>query len=271
VKQPFRAIVAALMIGSASIAPAHASAQTPPPAHVDAVLAGLRAGSWQKRDASLQRLVLLTDRDPALLNGPAVYDAMVALVRTENAIIIAHVRKSQDTSESFAGYYGDVLTMASKVLAAGPPETRQALLSAMVNGTYNSDSPYAKELAAYGEWVVAPALALTRTDIVANRWNAYAMLGEILRADNVRQLKYPLAPGSAARLRIALRGGLQDPETVTRRETVRAIVAADDREALPLLRLLAANDPDAGENPKQRRYSVRGLAEKAIATLQQTR
>ena len=277
----FHAFAVALTVAGTAItfsSAAHAQtakAATPTPpltgtAEVDAVLDSLRQPDPDKWWEGVGRLNQLFDRDSALLDNPAVYETVVALVRSETAVIDANFRNGVSTDEGFGEDYSVMLETATRVLRAGAPDTRRALLAALVKAVYNPDSRFAKELASYGELVVEPALELTHTDMDPDRWNAYAMLGEILRADRTHELKVPLATGSAARLRVALRGGLRDPEIVTRRETVNAIVAAEDREAIPLLKELAASDPDVGAGLTQR-FSVRALAAAAVEKLQRVR
>jgi hypothetical protein len=153
-----------------------------------------------------------------------------------------------------------------KVLPETTPAVRPRLLAALVNGSYNPDTQFVKDLALYGEEIVPAVMALAHTDIESDRWNAYALMGELIHASKAKTLKTPLTAASAAGLPLALRGGLQDPDATCRREAIDAVVVAGDRDAIPLLWLLAQSDLD-----KQSRFSVRTLATNAIKKLQQHR
>ena len=73
----------------------------------------------------------------------------------------------------------------------------------------------------------------------------------------------PLTEQQSTAIVAALRGGLQDSNRYGRIEAIYGIVDAHDTGALPLLTILAANDPDAGP------ISVRSTALRAIQELQQ--
>jgi hypothetical protein len=83
-----------------------------------------------------------------------------------------------------------------------------------------------------------------------------------------RSLRYSLSRRSEEAVRSCLLRGLRDSSIVCRREAVRGVERAGLREATPILRELAATDPDDGRSGNgPLRFSVRGLAAKAIATL----
>ncbi len=205
-----------LLVASLMVLPSPARGQEA--LALDRLLERLQSPDWLTRAKAAESLDRLLDTDPTLRALPAVQDAVAALLERENEVIRDNVRGGIDTSEAFGSYYdSDVFGTASKLLPETTPTIRPRMLAALVNSSYNSDSPFVKDLA--------------------------------------------LLPR-------ALRAGLQDSDATCRRAAIDAIVVARDRDAIPLLWLLAQSDPDNASG-KRARFSVRTLATNAIKTLQQ--
>jgi hypothetical protein len=199
--------------------------------------------------------------------APVAPQAVVETLERENARIAVNYRNGTGSSEDYAEWYASVLGKGLEMLPHLTAKARPRMIAALVNGSYNDDSPFAKDLAFLGEEAVPAVLALVHSDMVAHRWNAYALMVEMLRGHKAGSLRRPLAAASVPRLQRALRAGLQDPEVTCRRHVVEGLVAVGDRDAIPLLTKLAASDPD--NEPGNR--SVRGLAINAITILRQPR
>ncbi len=236
---------------------------------LDRMLEGLHSPAWRTRAAAAASLGRLLDTDPTQRTEPLIQQAVATLLEQENVIIDDNYRSGVGTTETYADYYNSyVVATALKLLPQTPSPVRPRMLAALVNSSYNSDTPFVKDLALYGEEIVPAVLALAHSDIVSKRWNAYALMGQLIHAGNTKSLISPLAAASGAGLQKALRAGLQDPEATCRREAIDAVVAAGDRDAIPLLALMAQSDPDNASD-KRARFSARSLAAEAIKKLQQ--
>jgi len=246
-----------------------AIAQTISQAPLDRVLAGVQAPTSEKCEASVAEVGRMIDADPLLSKSADVQNVIATRLQQENGQINNRYRNGI-SSEDIRDCSESLSLIALRLVPDATPATRTLLISALVTGAYNPESKFAKELALYGEAAVGPVLQLAHSDIGPDRGNAYALMGEMIRAGKSGALRYPFAPQSASRLQGAVRAGLQDPDTASRREAIRAIVAAGDREAIPLLSVLATTDPDIGTGSKAR-FSVRSLAAEAIKQLQQAR
>jgi hypothetical protein len=236
---------------------------------LDRILQGLQSPAWDTRAAAAASLGRLLDTDPTQRALPAVQEAVAELLERENGVIRDNFRRDIDTSESFGSYYDrEVVATALKLLPETTPAVRPHMLAALVSSAYNPDTQFVKDLALNGEEIVPAVLALAHSDIVPERWNAYALMGHLIHAGNTKTLKSPLAAASASGLPKALRAGLQDPDETCRRAAIDAVVIAGDRDAIPLLALMAQSDPDNASG-KRSRFSTRFLAAEAVKKLQQ--
>lgn len=255
-------IVLGVLVVSTSLAGVQATAP------LDRALAGLHSPDYTARAKSLDTLKGMFDADPTLLNKPVVQQAVIELLERENATIIANYRSGAGSSEDYGEWYaGPVAETVLEVLPHLPPKTRPRMITAMVNGSYNPESRWAQDLALHGEEVVPDVLALAKSDDVPSRWNAYALMVELLKGHQAGTLQPPLAAASVPAVQRALRDGLRDRDVTCRRRVVDALVAVGDRDAIPLLSKLAQSDPD--QEPGNR--AVRGRAAEAIWILQHPR
>ena len=148
-----------------------------------------------------------------------------------------------------------------------PYVMRERLLAALVRGTYNGDSAFARGLASEGELIVPHVLSMVGASNEATRWNAYDLAALLLEGSDAGALARPLTRASRERLQSAARAGLQDPAAAVRRRSILAVVAAKDRGAIPVLVFLAETDPDTV--PPDR--SVRGLAAAGVEVLRRAK
>jgi HEAT repeat protein len=194
---------------------------------------------------------------------------LVTLVERENATHDQHWTAFRNGSreridESYAEYYAVVLGLANQTRKQGlsNPALAVRIRRALVFGTYNSDSEFAKDLAREGETIVPLVIELSKHPEPPKQWNAYGLAGEMFVHADAGQLIAPLTASSAALLRVMARSGLLDPSAAVRREAVIAVSKARDKEAMPLLERLATSDPDA-KGP----FSVRARAANAVTQL----
>lgn len=237
------------------------------------LLAGLTARDGEVRERCMSELAVLIRTDEDVRSDPGVHVAVAELLRREAASILEEAAKLPKGQELDASHYHDTLIPAAmRLLDAPASPARGLLLSAMMNGIYNTGSRFAQAIAREGGPALDPALEMSRSPDAIRRGQAYDLLGMMLEGQRARTLKQPLDDGSAAEARRAVLSGLFDADTVCRREAVSAIAKARERDAIPILRVLVLTDPDdARGRPGVARYSVRGLAAQAIETIERER
>lgn len=233
------------------------------------------------RVTAVERLLAVVDGEPDLLEQPAIQDSVILALQLENDLIeqnLTVVAKGSASllPEGYGEHYSRVLDLANRLrsLNAGddaqPDPRRGRLLRTLVRATYNPDSAFAQDLAREGETIAPDVVALLRSGNGPARWNAYALVANMLKSDDRRELKRGLSAKSRAQFRLAARDGLQDPAPDVRRFAVAAVVAAKDKDAIPLLRRMAETDPDDGRGARNA-LSVRRLAGAAAAELAKSR
>lgn len=248
-------------------------AQTQAPAPPADLAGRLSAPEFQARAAAVGTLEAAAARDPAVLDSEAIQVALTTLLEAENAAIkenFEHARATRESrrTEAHSEYYSQVLGLADRVrrlLPAVDESVRPRLLRALVRGSYNSDSPFARGLAQEGERLVASILELAGSPNEPKKWNALGLITYVFRYRDASSLAAPLSASSERDLRAAARKALRDPSLVVRRHAVEAVVAAKDTDAIPVLRELARADPDVDRG--QFRHSVRSLANDALMKL----
>jgi hypothetical protein len=238
------------------------------------VLTQLRASERRAKEKGMRVLAQLVDADSQVRQDPRAQVEVARLLRAESAAIRKWSRDleqqpdSDEDVEYDSEFYDEtVIPLATTLLRNASPETEPILLSALFDGIYNPESRLAAELISYGEGAVSSVLELSERADPLSRAGAYVLMGKLLRSHKEKGLKRAWSASSSSRVGIALRRGLQDPDTAARREAIYAVVDAGDREALPMLRVMAATDPDAG-NGRTRRF-VRSLAAQAVRKLEQ--
>lgn len=137
------------------------------------------------------------------------------------------------------------------------------MIAALVESVYGTGSRVSEVLAGLGEPAMPAISRLTTAAESSQRSNAYDLLGLMLAKQRAGKLGRPLSASSFAEARRLLANGLGDRDTVARRNAVRAGTKAQDRGAIPKLKVLAATDPDSGQAGFEWN-SVRGLAAAAL-------
>lgn len=225
------------------------------------------------RIEATEELVRRVETDASILENDEIQETTVALLETENALVADNFRtflqtKKSGLDEVYAEHYARVLGLGDQLRKDASPKDR-ALLSrlrrALVMGSYNPDSAFATGLALEGAAIVPIVLEMTKATINPTKWNAFALIGELLSLQDARRLATPLSAGSQSALRSAAREGLLDPAPDVRIWAISAVVRGKDREAVPYLRLLAQTDPDTDRGATK--YSVRSSAAAALEKL----
>ena len=224
------------------------------------------------RGAAVRQLDEMISQTPEVLGDGEMQIAIVTLLESENARIrnnyMAVVNgQSESLPEGYGDHYSLVLRAADRLrMLLSPMQSpiRARLLRALVGGAYNPDSPFAIRLSKEGDHIVEPVLEIAASTNEPERWNAQALIALLFDHSSAGSLHAPLSLSSKQALKQAARAGLSDPMPAVRRHAIDAVVAAHDREAVPMLIRLAETDPDA-EGPMD--LSVRARASKAIVTL----
>jgi hypothetical protein len=243
-----------------------------PPREVSArVDEWLREEPHMRRETAVQ-LARAIEMEPAIRARADVQLAMAALLRSEGQRLRLSSSRESDGApgahQEHGEFYGLTLMPAAlRLLEQVSPEAEQVVLSAMADASYNPGSKFARALAQQGEPVVTIAVELSHDPDEMRRWRGCDILGEMLRLQKTGQLKHALSVASSAAARRALAAALQDTSVAVRRGAIRSVSAAGDREFVPLLRAMAASDPD-GESGSSR-VSVRRLALEAIGVIEQ--
>lgn len=219
--------------------------------------------AWRTRAAALSRL----KKDPNWAQSPDARGAVVALQRQEDRRRreARMIGSTSEFSEAYYEYYDSVLIPSTmRVLDVEPAED---VIEALAWARYNPESALAKRLASQGTAVLAIMVRMVQTGEVPNRWNALYVLGEVVRLQNERRLRNALTPQQVNDALRAVRESTLDPESSVRRHAVRALGAARDLEAVPILRRLAESDPDVKDQKAKMDFSVRGEALRALAAI----
>lgn len=232
----------------------------------------LGAAGLDTRTAAVAELETAAASDPVVIAEPRVQAALVALLERENATIAENTRLMMAGGRSalperYSEYYAQVLGLANRLrrVAVANAPLSDRLKRALVLGTYNPDSEFAKDLASEGDPIVPIVLQLTQAVDGPSKWNGFSLIGELFVRQELGTLAVPMSARSTELLRRAAREGLQDPAADVRRAAVTAVVKAKDRGAIPLLERMAQNDPDADSGRAQ--ISVRSRAAEALRTL----
>jgi hypothetical protein len=231
----------------------------------------LNAPELQARMRAVTDLEQAAAADPSVLADQRLQTALLTLLESENARVAANLVSFQATQrsqldESYGEYYAQVLGFANRIRGEdrlASPALDSRLRRALVFGTYNPDSEFVGDLARDGDAIVPFVLELSRATDGPSKWNANALIGALFARQKTGTLSAPLSVSSAASLRAASRAALADPAPDVRRWAVRAVVAAEDKQAIPLLEHLATSDPDADVGG----HSVRSLAAEALRRL----
>lgn len=233
-------------------------------------LANLRSDAVQSRMAAVIETERQVAANPDLLRDVGVQEALVALLERENAEVAANYNAFLTTRKSaldevYAEHYARALGLADRIRTDARPQDQQLLARltrALVTGSYNPDSAFADGLASEGEAIVPIVLDMTKSPMSEAKWNAYSLMGKMFSLHDSRNLRAPLSTESQLSMRQAARAGLLDPAADVRIWAISAVVGAQDRESIPLLRLLAATDPDGAQGTSK--YSVRSVAAAAV-------
>lgn len=215
---------------------------------------------------------LAKDR-PEVFADSRVQNSLIAALEIENALLVknwnaAVAGQKPLLDEDFGEHYSRIIGWADRLRGESnlTGDRRTRLLRALVLGSYNGDSPFAKGLASEGEAIVPHVLEAVKSPIGPRQWNGYDLIALLFTRTEARALKRPLTANTTQVLRAAAREGLQDPAPDVRRTAVSAVVAAKDVDAIPILRYMAEKDSDA-----KGQWSVRARAAEGIKRLQEGR
>lgn len=234
---------------------------------VSEAIKAMAAESLQARHSGLKALTELIQADPGLRANREVQRSLATLLASESQRLRRLAAKGLAEDDRYLSAYHDTLVPAVMlVLPYASSDTEKALVAAVLEGFFNTGSIVATRVASVGETAIPLILELARSASPSKRSRAYDLLGRTLAQHAAGNVRWPLTSESESAARHALLKALRDEDIVCRREAVAAVATAGMREALPLLRELATNDPDEGR-PGIQWNSVRGRAAKAIAEL----
>jgi hypothetical protein len=190
------------------------------------------------------------------------------LTRESERLTAAGARGEAEDDPYLESYFEELMPAVRAVLPDSAGHAETTLLAALLGAHFNTDTAPARSIAAVGQPAVPLLLTMSGSSNSRERNRAYDVLSQLLVFQRAGSLRKPLNSQSESAARRALLRGLRDPNIVCRREAVIGVERAGLREAVPALKELAATDPDAGRSGNgPLRFSVRGLAAKAIATL----
>ena len=218
---------------------------------------GLSSRNWETREAAARVLKELLDADSALIDSKDTHEALAMLLKAENADIAGGSR-----SEAQAAYVDEVVIPMVVRAIDGEGTLPDSLLRAAIRTSYNPGSRYSRLLANLGAPIVPHALEIAAGSSLLGRARAYRLIGELVQGSNSQTLRAPITAQIGSGLKQTLRNGLLDAEPYGRQEAIDAVVDAHDLEAIPILKLIAASDPDSGP------YSTRQRAAAALLMLQ---
>jgi VWFA-related protein len=183
---------------------------------------------------------------PSILRDVGVQRAVVRSLEIENELVQANYRGVTEGGESrlteaYSEHYSVLLGVADQLQHDAPPddpELADRLARALVFGSYDPQSEFVERLSRTGEPLVPHVLE--RANCCPFAENAYALMAALLDKQQEGTLRNPLSPASVARLRAEARKGLAHPSDEVARWAIAAVAAGDDRDAIPVLRQLAA-------------------------------
>lgn len=196
-----------------------------------ALVAALSAESREARESGVARLARALDENPRLAERRDVHEAVARLLRAETAAVHAlslMAAPGDDNEDASDFYYATLIPAAMALLQDGRVAAESGLLVAMVDAIYNTESPFAVRLAREGTPVLESALALVDNPNAVRRGNGYDLLGQMLKAQRVGDLRHPLSAEDEWRARLALRGGLRDVDEAARFNAMSALITAGD-------------------------------------------
>jgi hypothetical protein len=223
----------------------------------------LESSDWTTRARGLHQLLA----EPTETKG-STKSALVRLLERENDVIREAYVHGDGASEKYGEEYGEYYSEVLGALARLVTERDDRALKALVNGTYNADSRFAKEIAIYGKPLVLPLLELTRSKLAVDRWNGYEVLGYVIDLNKRSMTKRRLSQSEVTRILGVIRTGLKDPDSSIRIAAIHALASAGDAESRQQLEALMHADPATRKGRGGiDRYPVREAAEKAISVI----
>jgi hypothetical protein len=163
---------------------------------------GLSAPELQARMKAVTHLERAAAADPSVLAERGLQKAILKLLEAENARVTANLASFQATghaelTEGYGEYYSQVLGLANRVrvddrLSSAALDSR--LRRALVFGVYNPESEFVADLARDGNAIVPFVLELSHAPNGPSKWNANALIGQLLAAQNTGELMAPLSP-----------------------------------------------------------------------------
>jgi hypothetical protein len=244
-----------------------ASAWAQHPLDIRHTLTALSSADEEKREEAVTALATRIQADPVVRARADVQLALARLIRSEGRTLIREAFQGFEPDSDL--YDWQIVPAAMSILSNTTSTTKPVVVRALVeSGIFNSGSRLAQAIGAVGKGAVPAMLRASRERSSNRRANTFDLLGWTLANHRAGTLRQPLSAKSATAARRAIIRGLRDRDIVCRREAVQGVERAGLKEALPILRELAATDPDDGRAGNGRvRYSVRGLAAQAIETL----
>ena len=210
---------------------------------VGAGIAVDQTGSTAKAIASGSLMDRLAAASRLQRSGVTVGDAMIAaaiagLLEDANDFISSSYLAGTGVADEFSEAYSDVLDLGLALVPRSNAALRSRLLGALVRGAYNPTSPFAHALAVYGDEVTPHAIALSSSVIEPNRWNSYALLGDLLARDGEARAGARLSAPHRAAAKQALLGGLSERSHPSLYFAVHAVAAGNVREGAASLRAI---------------------------------
>lgn len=233
---------------------------------LEAALDAMSARSWTTRAQGLTDLSTLIESDSSLKSRRDVQRAIIKLLDDEHSRI-SRAAFEGDAEEGIDFYHEKLMPLVYVLLPEMKDELLPDLVAEMFDGFFNPGSGTSRTIASIGEGATEATLAAADSRDIYTRSKAYDIIGLTLANHRMKALRRPLSGRSERVMRAALLKGLRDRDIVCRRDAVRSVITARERDAIPVLRKLAANDPDDGQSGYQE-YSVRGLAARAITELE---
>jgi hypothetical protein len=240
-------------------------AQHPP--DIRETLAALSSKSQDRRDEAVKQLAARVQAEPAVRARADVHLAIARLIRQEGQQLIRIAFEGFEPDTDLYDWH--IVPAAMSILSDTAPRTKPVVVAALVESSiFNSGSKLSQAIAEVGDSALPAILRASAGPDIYKSSNAFDLLGRMLASHRTGALRQPLSANSEAAARRALLRGLRHTDIVCRREAVRGVERAGLREAVPVLRELAATDPDDGRGRNgPLRFSVRGLAANALATL----
>lgn len=230
------------------------------------LLSQLQSNDWQQRATAVEKLIANRDTH----RSEKVKNALIDLLDRENQLIESTLRESNGL-EGVSVKYGEEYSEYYSVLAGAVDQVAdyndERTLNILVHSSYNPDSPFAMNLANYGEAVAPILLEMANNDLAPYRGKALGVLGEILKPDKSRPPHLPA--DTKEQIKQALIKGTGDEDIGVRMLAVRSIGKAGDKNMIPLLEKIMETDAGAisAAEPGLKRFPVRDEALKAISLI----